>query len=182
MTKISELCGENENYNRWFVTGDYDLHDLVENVASYHGPYVSSSNDEKTALIQLNEALMKGAGEEKNKQYNIDEFSVIQHGAQYNYIAHIFANEPRQLIVESVANYALDIALYDGKVWTIIKNTPEKGITKEGMKELYKKQSKNLFDYYKAHCTNLKWSWDRMDDKAEAYIESISNKSLENLR
>lgn len=172
--QIRDSAGPNENFAQWFVTGDYDLHDLVEQVGSSIAPYVSDSGDEATALTQLGNIISGKIAGGPVRSFRPEEWSLIQHGPQYNYVAHTFDKERETEIVGKVADLSLDIALYDGHSWTIIQNNPNS-------KNAFENQSAELKTYYTSHNAILKWTWDRSNPAAEAYITDISGKNLADL-
>lgn len=169
--QVLATADSGENFETWFVTGDYDLHDLVEQVGSGVNPYVSDSGDEATALLQLGNIIAGKSAGSPVLTFTPDEMSLIQHGPQYNYIAHTFDKEKNHEIVEKVADLSLEIALYDGKDWVIIENDPSDT-------EAFKKQSRELKSYYDDHHAKLKWTWDRSNPDAKKYITHISGKKL----
>ena len=169
---ILDTCRTPDEYAKWFVTGDYDLHDLVQHNGSYTNTYISGSGDEATALTQLSDVFAGRKPAGITTKFDPEEKSVIQHGAQYNYIAHTFSKEKNTEIVKKVADLSLEIALYDGKTWTIIENDPTR-------KDAYEKQSKELKSYYYDHYNAiLKWDWDKCNPKADDYLRAIENKTL----
>lgn len=169
--QILGTAGSGEHFETWFVTGDYDLHDLVEQVGSSVNPYVSDSGDEATALLQLGNIIAGKPAGGTVTTFTPDEMSLIQHGPQYNYIAHTFDKEKELEIVGKVADLSLEIALYDGKDWVIIENDPND-------RAAFDKQSGELKQYYEDHHAKLKWTWDRSNPDAEKYITHISGKKL----
>ena len=169
--QIRSTAGPQENFATWFITGDYDLHDLVEQVGSSINPFVSDSGDEATALSQLGNILAGKIAGSPVLTFTPDEWSLIQHGPQYNYIANTFDKEKEHEIVGKVADLSLEIALYDGKDWVIIENDPND-------KNAFDKQSGELKNYYEDHHAKLKWTWDRSNPSAENYIKNISGKKL----
>lgn len=169
--QILETAGSGENFETWFITGDYDLHDLVEKVGSSINPFVSESGDEATALLQLGNIIAGKIAGSPVRKFIPDEWSLIQHGSQYNYIAHTFDKEKECEIVGKVADLSLEIALYDGNEWIIIENDPNDP-------GAFDKQSGELKKYYEDHHAKLKWTWDRSNPDAVKYIAHISGKKL----
>lgn len=177
LSTLNEIIkSEDQNYYlKFFVTGDYDIHDIIENHA-----IVPSSNTkkdvespEKRILNWLSIGCIKGIEEIRNNAKSYDwlknfdpvEDSPIQHGCQYNYIAHMMNNEKEKEIVLKVARYDNDVALYDGKKWEIIKN-----------KDL-KVQADKLSEYYNKHGLKLKWTWTD-ENNAESFIHRAGKNSI----
>lgn len=162
------------NYASWFVTGDYDMHDMILKT-SQPAPVPSDSYDEKRIRTKLNEAMQAGSGSRKRQAPLSEELSRIQHGPQYSYIAHMKDREKGKPIVEKVADLDLRVALYDGKEWTILDHSlPENlqsGSEGERMRERMRaRQAEALEGYYGSHGAHLKWSWRDTPD-AIAYIK-----------
>lgn len=90
-------------YANKYIAGDYDIHDLVSKTTQPH-PVVSESEEEFMALNDLNSLMMTGEhyrGSER--RFILDPFYPIQHGSQYNYVAHMWNVEPDEKIVSKVA-------------------------------------------------------------------------------
>lgn len=86
-----------------YIAGDYDIHDLVSKITQPH-PVVSESEEEFMALNDLNSLMMTGEhyrGSER--RFILNPFYPIQHGSQYNYVAHMWNVEPNEKIVSKVA-------------------------------------------------------------------------------
>ena len=151
-------------YASKYVTGDYDLHDLINKISPI-APIPSDSPDEKRAINDLNSIMRKGTRYKLLKRKKIaiykDDFNPVQHGPQYNYIAHMYAEEKNGKLVESVAKASLPVLMLNvkgGKVeWTEITSL------------------KDLQDYYEANCVEMKYSW---KDGFEKYIAERQCKSL----
>ena len=90
-------------YANKYIAGDYDIHDLVSKIEQPH-PVVSESEEEFMALNDLNSLMMTGEhyrGSER--KFILNPFYPIQHGSQYNYVAHMWNVEPNEEIVSKVA-------------------------------------------------------------------------------
>lgn len=161
MKKLNNLLvADNKDFYSRFITGDYDLHDLVMNRAI--AP--SESYDEASALFELSKCVdAEHKGQFVNGKYVPHEFNPIQHGPQYNYIAHMLTKERDKYIVETVAGISNEIALYDGKEWTLFEN------------ENADTQSKLLNEYYEKHGLKMKWTW-YSDKKAQDFIKNLNKR------
>lgn len=97
------------NYASEYLSGDYDLHDLISKI-SQTAPIPSDSNDEARALNTLNQIMM---GLERQTQWTFvhNPYYPVQHGPQYNYIAHMYAEEPTKKLAESVAKAAFPVLM-----------------------------------------------------------------------
>lgn len=101
--KSSEYCAE--RYAQRYVAGDYDLHDLLGIYPQIH-PIPSDSDEEFRAMNDLNAIFMTG------ERYDISggnlfvqkPYYPVQHGPQYNYIAHMFNKEPEKKLLQKVAS------------------------------------------------------------------------------
>lgn len=160
LEKLSEA--PDFRYTQWFVTGDYDLHDMALKI-SQGAPVPSDSYDEARILKALSEGIMRREYSGPAGRYLPDEFSPIQHGPQYNYIAHMKSMEADRSIVPKVADLDLRIALFDGREWTILEANERS------------QQAQKLQEYYESHGLKLKWIW---QDTAEAreYMDAIATK------
>lgn len=179
---FSNLLAKLESFDikdiaKYFITGDYDIHDLI-----FCNRIVPSSNlddcnesPEKLVLNWLSSACMKGYdfvlqnhNPEWLKKFNHDGKSPIQHGCQYNYIAHMMNNEKGKALVLKVAGFDDDVAFYDGVKWKIVKNDNNPT-----------KQSKDLQRIYNDRGIKLKWTWEDKDSAkeflSEAGIDYIEN-------
>ena len=165
-------------YAPWFVTGDYDLHDMVLKTAQ-GAPVPSDSPDEARILTRLSDEAMARPRGDVQFKFVPDEFSPIQHGPQYNYVAHMMDKEQGAPIVSKVADLDLKVALFDGEEWTILdRSMPEnlQGLSEQRVEEIRQerraKQAKALEAYYKKHGLKLKWTW-RDTSEANEYIEQL---------
>jgi len=156
---------EEENFAQYFITGDYDVHDLISLTGQRH-PVVSESPEETEFLIRLNDA-MRGKdiwstvkGSVKTiKDWKPDEYDLIQHGPQYNYVAFTYNNERNEKIVEKVARIDTPVAVCSPSGWEI-KDTPE-----------------DLVQYYKDNSIKVKDLW-MLTEEGEKYIRERSGKSF----
>lgn len=103
------------NYAGQYIAGDYDIHDLISKITQPH-PVSEGSAEEIEALNHLNQVMMQGEWGERNGDMFIKEpRNPIQHGSQYNYIAHMCNEEPHAKIVESVAMASLPVLMLNFK-------------------------------------------------------------------
>lgn len=153
------------NFAKYFITGDYDLHDLISLTGQRH-PVVSDGEEEAEFMIRLNDAMrgktvwneVKGSLEAIHG-WEPDEYDLIQHGPQYNYIAYTYNNEKNEEIKEKVARIDTPVAICSPSGWEI-KNTPEE-----------------LVKYYKDHYIKVKDLW-QLSEEGERYIRERSGKSF----
>jgi len=150
-------------YAMRYVAGDYDLHDLLGTVPQIH-PVPSDSDEEFRAMNDLNAIFMAG------KRYDISNGNLfvqrpyypVQHGPQYNYIAHMFSKEPKEVLLQKVAAADFPVAVLNVRsgeiVWTEI----------DCMESLEK--------YYEENYAVMKNSW---GSDFPAYITARAGKSFE---
>ena len=102
-------------YAAKYIAGDYDIHDLVSKITQPH-PVVSESEEEFMALNDLNSLMMTGEHYKgSERKFILDPFYPIQHGSQYNYVAHMWNVEPNEKIVSKVALPNLPILMLRGR-------------------------------------------------------------------
>lgn len=103
------------NYAGQYIAGDYDIHDLISKITQPH-PVPEGSVEEIEALNHLNQVMMQGEwGRPKGDMFIKEPRNPIQHGSQYNYVAHMCNEEPDAKIVESVAMAALPVLMLNFK-------------------------------------------------------------------
>lgn len=146
-----------------YVAGDYDLHDLLGLIGQIH-PVPSDSDEEFRAMNDLNSIFMTG------KRYDLSggnlfvqkPYYPVQHGPQYNYIAHMYNMEPEKTLIKKVASADFPVAVLNvrsGKiVWTEIDNIED------------------LQKYYEENYAAIKNSW---GSDFPAYIAARAGKSFE---
>lgn len=149
-------------YASRYVAGDYDLHDLLGTTSRIH-PIPSDSDEEFRAMNDLNAIFMTG------KKYDFSEGTLfvqkpyypVQHGPQYNYIAHMYQEEPTGPLVRKVAAADFPVAVLNMRsgqiVWTEIDNL------------------KDLQKYYEENYAVMKNSW---GSDFPAYVEERAGKTL----
>lgn len=150
LTELSSFLEKEYVLGTWarlFITGDYDMHDLVL-YTSQRSPIPSDSADEKKVIKALNDAM----------QASDKEHFKIQHGPQYSYIAHMKAEEAGRDICRAVAEPDLPVAFCARGEWTIL-NTQE-----------------DLENFYRDQKINLKWTW-IASKEAKTYMKNISAKA-----
>lgn len=159
--KRSEYCAA--RYAARYVAGDYDLHDLLGLYPQIH-PVPSDSDEEFRAMNDLNAIFTTG------KRYDLSSGNLfvqkpyypVQHGPQYNYIAHMFSKEPKEKLLKKVAAADFPVAVLNVRsgeiVWTEI----------DCIEDLQK--------YYEANYAVMKNSW---GDDFPAYIAERAGKSFE---
>lgn len=157
-------------YAKWFITGDYDVHDLVCLTGQRH-PVPSDSWEEAEFMTKLNDAMTgnhKWADKEAErktcgsgiKKFEPGEYDPIQHGPQYNYITYTYNNEPKKGLVEKVARIDVPVAILDKNGWSIIKEASE------------------LVKYYEKNSIKVKDLW-KLTPEGENYLKARVNKSFE---
>lgn len=165
-------------YAKYFVTGDYDLHDMILKTAQ-GAPVPSDSPDEGRILTRLSDSVMGRPRRAVQFHFAPDEFSPIQHGPQYNYIAHMMDKEKGAPIVKKVADLDLKVALFDGREWTILDHSMPgdlQGLDESQVEKIRREkraeQSRALKDYYDAHGLKLKWTWSDLPE-AQKYLSQF---------
>ncbi|MCD7826899.1 MAG: hypothetical protein LUH14_13240 [Clostridiaceae bacterium] len=159
-------CGQ---IARYFVTGDYDMHEILTlNKKNEYVHIESDSDSESELLCAMSNAAMREC-EELFPQANIkpskieegrfvpNPFSPIQHGAQDNYLAHNFKEEKEAINVAKVALPALDVAIYNGitQTWTVINNE----FREYDQIMLYMKQSEEMSEYFRQYNGEVAEHW-----------------------
>lgn len=157
----SEYCAK--RYAGRYVAGDYDLHDLLGLYPQIH-PVPSDSDEEFRAMNDLNAIFMTG------KRYDPADghlfvqkpYYPVQHGPQYNYIAHMFNKEPTKTLLPKVASVDFPVAVLNVRsgeiVWTEIDCIGD------------------LQKYYEVNYAVMKNSW---GSDFPAYIAERAGKSFE---
>lgn len=100
-----------KHYAKQYIAGDYDIHDLLDKVTQVH-PVPSDSLDEFKALNNLNAIMINSeryGGRETG--FIVDLYYPIQHGSQYNYVAHMCDKESREEIVTAVAQASFPVLM-----------------------------------------------------------------------
>lgn len=150
-------------YAATYVAGDYDLHDLLGLYPQIH-PIPSDSDEEFQAMNDLNAIFMTG------KKYDLSHgrlfvqkpYYPVQHGPQYNYIAHMFSQEPKKTLLRKVAAADFPVAVLNVRsgeiIWTEI----------DCMEDLQ--------NYYETNYAVMKNSW---KDDFPGYITARAGKSFE---
>jgi hypothetical protein len=130
---VDRFIGENETkgipWERYFYTGDYDLHDMVS-FTSQRSTIPSESFQEKTVLKCLNEQIAKDNG---HMPYLSEHpYQRVRHGPQVNYIAHSLDVEPKEKIkiIRAVADMTPPVAMCDRGRWSVLS-------TKEAIRKWY---------------------------------------------
>lgn len=150
-------------YAATYVAGDYDLHDLLGLYPQIH-PVPSDSGEEFQAMNDLNAIFMTGKEYDfsKGKLFVQKPYYPVQHGPQYNYIAHMYSKEPKETLLQKVAAADFPVAVLNARsgeiVWTEI----------DCIEDLQK--------YYEANYAAIKNSW---KDDFPGYITARAGKSFE---
>ena len=131
-------------------TGDYDLHDLL-NLGSTRGPVTQGSGEEEKILTSVNAGVC--AVDDESRPPHLKHKNVVQHGPQYNFVAHMAAEERVHLLPGAVAKPSFPLAMCDRGDWSVISNLEE------------------LKAFYNERKLNLKASWVNSDD----YFENQSD-------
>lgn len=97
------------------VTGDYDMHDAI-NMSGARGPL--GEGQEAGLMSGINRSV---ATVDPRRPIDQPWMSVVQHGPQYNYLAHMRNQEPGARIDERVARPSLPVAMCDRGTWLIIR-------------------------------------------------------------
>ncbi|MBI0330686.1 hypothetical protein [Burkholderia plantarii] len=97
------------------VTGDYDMHDAI-NMSGARGPL--GEGQEAGLMSGINRSV---AAVDPRRPIDQPWMSVVQHGPQYNYLAHMRNQEPGARIDERVARPSLPVAMCDRGTWLIIR-------------------------------------------------------------
>ncbi|MFY9070546.1 hypothetical protein PZQ46_06280 [Aliarcobacter butzleri] len=139
------------NNPSYFITGDYDTHDIVSFTTQAHT--IPSELDFKEILNPLNYVLASNVEIEKHTQGRADstinavaeflkdeeisfrnevnaikekrkslEYYPIQHGAQVNYLAHVRDKEKEASIIKNVANMSDSVAICSKGKWLYLKD------------------------------------------------------------
>lgn len=139
------------NNPSYFITGDYDTHDIVSFTTQTHT--IPSELDFKEILNPLNYVLASNVEIEKHTQGRADstinavaeflkdkeisfrnevnaikekrkslEYYPIQHGAQVNYLAHVRDKEKEASIIKNVANMSDSVAICSKGKWLYLKD------------------------------------------------------------
>lgn len=108
-----------ENCDQYFLTGDYDIHELFYKEAGHWMICPEEAAEEK--LQKLNDMLMtvsrpsKMGGTTEN-----NEFSFIRHGAQINYCVFTIEHESEKRMVYPVVTADHDVAFFDEKGQVVV--------------------------------------------------------------
>ncbi|MCH5249848.1 MAG: hypothetical protein J1E98_07940 [Lachnospiraceae bacterium] len=152
---------EARKYAYKYYTGDYDIHDLISKISQI-APIPSESDEEARAINDLNTIFRTGKRYEGTVRTVIeDKYNPVQHGPQYNYIAHMYTVEKDKRLEDSVAKASLPVLMLNVKSgnaeWNEIK-------TLEKLKE-----------YYENNFAHMKYSWEKGFEK---YIEERQGKTF----
>lgn len=151
-----------EHYAKRYIAGDYDIHDLLDKVTQVH-PVPSDSLEEFRALNDLNAIMTKGKQYSGNEtQFIMNPYYPIQHGSQYNYVAHMLDKERSREIVLAVAQASFPILMLN--------------IVQDKIEWLEIKTLEDLKNYYDCHYAHIKSTWD--PDFAE-YVAKRQSKSID---
>lgn len=152
-----------KRYAGRYVAGDYDLHDLLAFMTQIH-PIPSDSAEEFRAMNELNSIFMTGRMDSFPKKDSLirNPYYPVQHGPQYNYVAHMYNKEPEEPVKEKVAFADFPVAVLNVRsgeiVWTEIDNIGD------------------LQRYYEANYAVMKSSW---KDDFPGYISARAGISFE---
>ncbi|MDE6661892.1 MAG: hypothetical protein K2K46_00985 [Lachnospiraceae bacterium] len=150
-----------KHYAQKYIAGDYDIHDLLDKVTQVH-PVPSDSLEEFRALNDLNAIMTKRKLYSGNEtQFIMDTYYPIQHGSQYNYIAHMLDKERSKEIVMAVAQASFPILMLN--------------IVQDKIEWLEIKTLEDLKNYYDRHYAHIKSTWN--PDFAE-YVAKRQSKSI----
>ena len=130
-TIISTFGGDQDFY-KFFYTGDYDLHDMIS-FSQHPHPIPSDSPQERFVIDAINKAI---AGVDTNRPFDKISHNVIRHGPQYNYIAHMKVHEKDETIVQAVAMPSIS---EDEPIWLVNRGSWHTIKTKKNLGEFYQK-------------------------------------------
>lgn len=114
-----------------FYTGDYDLHEMVHfsgvRTATKAHHILADSPEEKAHLRLLNSVIQTGKlpTDPPERKQKYDTHSLIQHGPQEAFIAHMKREEHGKPIVESVARMTPGVAMCDRGTWYLFRTNGE---------------------------------------------------------
>lgn len=150
-----------KHYAQKYIAGDYDIHDLLDKVTQVH-PVPSDSLDEFRALNNLN-AIMKNGERYSGKETKFIEnlHYPVQHGSQYNYVAHMCDKENRADIVMGVAQASFPVLMLN-----IVQNKVE---------WLEIKTLDELNKYYNDHHAHIKSTW------AQNFAEYVAERQFKSI-
>lgn len=105
---------ETEGCDPYFLTGDYDIHDLFYREG---GHFTVCSEAKATELLQkLNDQMMEVSRRERaGGTIDSNEFSFIRHGAQINYCIYTIERESEKKMVYPVVTADYDVVFFDEK-------------------------------------------------------------------
>lgn len=138
---------ETEGCDPYFLTGDYDIHDLFY---CEGGHFMVCSEAKAMELLQkLNDQMMETSRREHaGGTIKTNEFSFIRHGAQINYCVYTIERESTKKMVYPVVTADYDVVFFDekGTVTVCCENA-------NGMQAGYEK-------WYKDHYLIIKATFD----------------------
>lgn len=103
-----------EGCDPYFLTGDYDIHDLFYCEAGHYLPCPEAKAME--LLQRLNDQMMAASREEYGGgTIETNEFSFIRHGAQINYCTYMIDHESEKKLAYPVVTADYDVAFFDEK-------------------------------------------------------------------
>lgn len=116
----------NVNWQRTAYTGDYDLHDLVV-IGGSGRPHnvVSDSDEEATALKQLNCGMSGEHKGDSSVPNGVTPYTLFQHGPQVNFMAHMMDKEPGRFRAMRVAESSFPVGVCDRGRWFRAMNIQE---------------------------------------------------------
>lgn len=164
MERLIQEITATDNFAQYFIAGDYDVHDLISLTGQRH-PVPSDSREEREILIRLNDAMREKdtwsiLGQSAAiPKWEPDEYDLIQHGPQYNYIVYEYNNERDVKLQEKVARIDTPVAICSPSGW-LIKNTPEE-----------------LVQYYNDNSIKVKELW-QLSEAGEEYLRQRAGKSF----
>jgi hypothetical protein len=124
-------------WGRLPFTGDYDTHDMI-GFDGARGARPSGSGDERRIVAAINAAV---AAIDPFRPMDKEHHLVVQHGPQYNYVAHVLHEEAGTPLVGAVARPDFPVAMCDRGVWSLIRSQDE------------------LQGFYRTRKLNLKSTW-----------------------
>lgn len=139
-TSLKPLREHEPDWEKKIYTGDYDMHDMI-NLQGNRSPILADSDDELRTRQAINTAV---AATDPKRPLDAPEMAVVQHGPQYNYVAHMRAVENAEPD-DKIAKPSLPVAMCNRGEWSIIST------------------EKELTAFYKRVGVNIKDDWDAGD-------------------
>ncbi|MFP8967206.1 hypothetical protein ACKC9G_11555 [Pokkaliibacter sp. CJK22405] len=175
-SSLAPLKALGDDWERYVYTGDYDLHDLI---GTKPRPHIISSEspDEDFSVNALNVSV---AAIDDDRAFAKDSHHVFQHGSQYNYPAHMGAEEHGAMLNAGTAHPSFPLAACVEGKWERIENVQQLEKLYERykltLKATWKLGSTTRFvDHEKDDGTDLQRGPNRKDSIADGRKGSVSS-------